>query len=230
MGTTTQTVKDASYYKQRLISYFASWGNQYVGSVFEAPNLWSADVVACKYSGKLSEFEVKVNRNDLLGEVAAIRRALEPQSVTITTQNRFGLEMGFERAIVADTNLSKTKIEKHHHYLVRPRKSFRPNQFYFAVPTTLVKLATENTIGLSYGVFDADTLTIIKKARSLHSDIHPNTTYIHMLNRLSVMYRDIQNREKAIRYSVLQAVAEHYNLEYGSVGHMRLMKVAKQWE
>ncbi len=221
----------SAYYKRRLINYFASWGTQqYVGAVFEAPNLWSADVVACRYSGKLSEFEIKVSRSDLLGEIAAVKRALEPQSVVTTTQNSFGFELGYEVVKVSDTKLSKTKVEKHHHYLVRPRKSFRPNQFYFAVPTGLVELAAENTKGLKYGVFDADKLTVVKRALSLHSDEHPNSTYIHLFNRLNVIHHQTVKDMNVARDGVLQMVAEHYDIEYDSVGYLRLMEVKKKWE
>jgi hypothetical protein len=222
--------KDSAYYKKRLIRYFASWGNQYVGAVFEAPNLWSADVVACKYGGRFSEYEIKVSRADLLGEIAAIRRALEPDSITIGKWNNYDVETGYDRIIVNDTKLSKTKIEKHHHYLVRPRKSFRPNQFYFVVPAPLVDVAVERTAGLKYGVFNADALTIVKKAMSLHFEEHATTTYVHMLNRMSVMYRDIQSGEAGIRYDVLYRVAKHYGLDYGSVGYMRLMEVMKEYQ
>lgn len=224
--------KDAKYYKHRILRYLASWGtNNYIGGVHEAPNLWSADVVGIKYSGKVSEFEIKTSRPDLLGEIKAIRRALEPESVTSTRQNSFGFDMGFEMYRVAETKLSSTKIEKHHHYLTSPRSgSFRPNSFYFAVPSHLVDVAIENTQGLKYGVFDADALTIVKKARSLHAEPHDNTTYIHMLNRLSVMYRDLENEKPGLRFDVLYKVAEQYNLEFGSVGYMKLMEVMKNYE
>lgn len=221
---------DSAYYKARLVSYFSSWNNsKYVGAVYEAPNLWSADVVACRYNGLMSEYEIKVSRSDLLGEIAAIRRALEPDAITIGRWSNYDIYTGYDRIIVNETKLSKTKIEKHHHYLVRPRKSFRPNQFYFAVPTHLVPIAVEKLSGLKYGVLDADTLTIAKKAQSIHHEDHETSVYIHMLNRLSVMYRDINNSKRVIRDDVLQRVAEHYDLEYGSVGWMRLMEVSKQY-
>lgn len=222
---------NAAYYKDRLVGYFSSWNNsQYVGAVYEASNLWSADVVACKYSGLMSEFEIKVSRPDLLGEIAAIRRALEPDAVTIGKWTNYDRFTGYDRYVVNETKLSKTKIEKHHHYLVQPRKSFRPNQFYFAVPTHLVPVAAENLRGLKYGVLDADTLTIAKKAQSIHHEVHETAVYIHMLNRLSVMYRDINNGKRAVRNDVLQKVANKYNLEYGSVGYLRLMEVMREYD
>lgn len=223
--------KNAKYYKHRILRYLASWGtNNYIGGVHEAPNLWSADVLGIKYSGKISEFEIKTSRSDLLSEIKAIRKALEPDSVTVSTKNQYGFDMGFEIFKVVETKLSQTKIEKHHHYLTSPRRSFRPNSFYFAVPSHLVECAVEQTQGLKYGVFDADALRIVKRAMALHSESHMNSTYIHMLNRLSVMYRDLENDKPSLRYDVLYKVAEHYNLEVGSVGYMRLMEVMKKYE
>lgn len=223
--------RDSKYYKSRILEYLSAWGtNQYIGGVFEAPNLWSADIVGVKYSGRISEFEIKVSRADLLGEIKAVQKALEPDSVTATTKNWANVEMGFNIYKVTETTLSRTKVEKHHYYLTSPRNSFRPNNFYFAVPTDLVALAIEKTKGLKYGVFDADALRVAKRSQILHDDTHATKTYIDLLNRLSVMYRDISTGKHAIREDLLNKVAKEYNLEYGSVGWMRLMGVIKQYE
>lgn len=40
----------AAHYKNKLCQHFNAWGNDYCGAIHEAPNLWSADVLAMKYN------------------------------------------------------------------------------------------------------------------------------------------------------------------------------------
>src|SRR4051794_10602086 len=132
--------------KHKLIRYLNGFGTNYTGAVYEAANLSNADVIGVKYDGKISEFEIKVSRADLRGELAAIRAALVPDSV-----EQVEMPWGSPRQRVrTDIKLSHTKIMKHRHYLFEHMKDeyngrefFYPNTFYFAVPSDLVVQALE---------------------------------------------------------------------------------------
>jgi len=165
--------------KDQLCTYVSHQSSQYMGSVWESVHHWNADFIAVKWNGEISEFEIKVSKSDLVGEIKAVRRALEKDSVRID-QLRFG---GGQRAIVETTKLSASKVEKHHHYLVSQRPLFRPNLFYFAVPLELVEIAKELTVGTKYGVFSIDQRLIVKKATKLHREPHSNSTILQLFSR-----------------------------------------------
>jgi hypothetical protein len=83
--------------KQRLMNYTSSFSSPYMGGVWEAKNLWSADFVAVKWGGRITEFEIKVTLADLRGEVAAIRQALLPNTIEKQTHMIYGLVAGAPR-------------------------------------------------------------------------------------------------------------------------------------
>src|SRR6478752_2399050 len=205
--------------KNRLMGYATGFNTPYMGGVWEAKNLWSADFIAVKWDGRITEFEIKTSAADLRGEVAAIREALKPGTIEEQT-NMFGTR----KRVRAEIKLSHTKIEKHHHYLVdhkrpdlRPTASilFYPNTFYFAVPSELVELAVRLVQGLPYGVFNLDSLSVAAKAKSLRIEAHDAGTYKNLFSRACTMRADLGREMYSQRLEVLNLVANEYGFEPG---------------
>ena len=183
--------------KRKLDRWISGYGNQYMGGVWEASNLANADFLAVKWNGKITEFEIKVSLADLRGEVACIREAMK-QDVMESAQSMFWPEL---MRVRRDIRLSHTKIQKHHHYLVKHRRAggyegsedpFYPNQFYFAVPADLVGAAKALVAGLPYGVFDLDSMAYVLKGKSLRNEPHSSATFKDLFNRSCVLRADLR--------------------------------------
>ena len=227
--------------KHRLINYLNAWGTKYTGAVYEAANVSNADVIGVKYDGKISEFEIKVSKADLRGELAAIRAALVPSTVEqISAFPHANEEAKQQHSYLAktvtrvrkDIKLSHTKIMKHRHYLVEHVKHdysglepFYPNSFYFAVPGELVAQALEGCAGLPYGVFNVDNLSIEKPARSMRSEPHGEKVYRDLFNRACTQRMDVQRAVRAQNHRLVERIAAEFDLLEGTPGALRLSRV-----
>jgi hypothetical protein len=169
-----------------------------MGSVWESVHHWNADFLAVKWTWDITEFEIKLSRQDLRGEVNAIKEAM-----TNAIHEQVEMWNGTRQRIRKDIKHSQSKVEKHHHYLVEFRKDwytgepqqdlFRPNLFYFAVPNELVGYAVEITQGMKYGVFDLDKLVVAKRATKLHSDEHSRGCLYHLFSRACTIRHEIDH-------------------------------------
>lgn len=172
----------------------AEWGNDYAAAVEEVTNTRSADLIAVEWGGRITEFEIKVSRSDLRGEVRAIFAAMTPGIMR-------SMDVGYGSTekrwyITPDTKLSRTKIDKHHHYIVETHREhdrmagnnwvmmFKPHRFYFAVPGELVEYAKELLKPIKqYGVYCIETGKIEKRAYALHTEQLPSRVYFDLLTR-----------------------------------------------
>jgi len=188
---------DSKKAKQLIKDRAFGFNSVYAGVIEEVVNTWNADAIAVKWNGEIIEYEIKCSKYDLIGEVKAITFALDNNAVFSNNLDFIGRNL-----VTKDTKLSRTKIAKHHHYLVEQVKDysnmeymFRPNRFYFAVPTELVELAKELLRGIKYyGVYNLDTGEIVKKSYSLHKNSHSASVYLHLFTR-ACTERDDQLRE-----------------------------------
>lgn len=225
------TAKDA---KQHLAAYVSAQSSQYMGGVWESSNHWNADFIAVKWTHKISEFEIKVSRADLRGEIAAIRSVLaEP------VYEQYELWGRTHERIRSDIKHSHTKVEKHHHYLVERKKDrftgqpqtdlFRPNLFYFAVPSDLVDYAMEQTGGLKYGVFDLNRMEVRKRATSLHDDPHSVGAMLGLFSRACTLRND--SRFDALKYAedLSSFLAKEYGHSFGSLAWVKLHESIKKF-
>jgi hypothetical protein len=160
-----------------------SFGNGYVGAVYEIPELNNADVVAVKHGGKIQEFEIKVSRADLVGELRAARVAAGLDDIKTYIKkdvqaNLFGDSIErtpeqIEAIYNMGHTLSKTKLEKHRFYLnpehpgrdrmawevstnYFPPKRFVPNTFYWCISVELMEICKTLNKGLPYGIYVYD--------------------------------------------------------------------------
>lgn len=192
-------------------------GNDYAGAVEEVTNTWNADLIAVKWGGEVVEYEIKCSKADLVGEIRAIRAAIdEANTMEMVPQYR----LPFARAdddpiplvakIKADIKLSHTKIAKHRHYLVKQeepnrwgtnRRQFRPHKFYFAVPTELVDVAKAELKGIKqYGVYNVETGEIVKKAFRIHTDSIGDNVFFDLFTRACTERAEVERELKAASY------------------------------
>jgi hypothetical protein len=164
--------------KELLIRRFTFF-NGYVGAIYEAPNLNSADVIAVRHGGKVQEYEIKVSKADLIGEMRCARVA--KGLVNIEEYMRKNVMLNLDTDGVQRTpeqieairrsghTLSKTKLKKHRAYLTPegreipsifpgfpPFKPFVPNTFYWCIPYELLETCRELNRGLPYGIYVFD--------------------------------------------------------------------------
>ena len=226
------------------MAWVNSFNNTYAGGVYESANHWNADMLAVKYNGKITEFEIKVSKADLRGEVAAARSALLPDTVEQTPLFPYATAEAIEQnpylgkmqvRIRKDVKLSHTKIAKHRCYLVDHTKDmyscrplFYPNLFYFAVPGDLVDYALEAVIGLPYGVFNLDSMSVAKSAKSIRTEPYESGVYLDLFNRACTQRRDMQQSVRAQNYRLVERIAQANGLLVGSLGRLRLDKVLKE--
>lgn len=166
---------DSSYIKNLMIER-CSFANGYVGAVVEASNLNAADVVAVKFGGTVQEFEIKVSRADLVGEMRVARVAAGLEDIKsyirkdaqqeLLAQEEVLTKDELQRIYDVSHRLSKTKLEKHRFYLdkthwqrERPAwdpynyKRFVPHTFYWCIPYDLLEVCRELNKGLPYGIY-----------------------------------------------------------------------------
>lgn len=203
-----------------------SYANGYVGAVYETPNLSSADVIAVRFGGKTQEYEIKVSRSDLIGEMRCARVAagLEGTEKYISKQVKIALSDDLmtdeQREVLLRTKhtLSKTKLEKHRFYLdpthkekerypwgvtgwVQP-KGFVPNTFYWCIPYELLEVCKELNAGLPYGIY---VYNMPQKDKYYQKFIvkgarslngQGDKLYFELFNRACTLWRDDRDRVK----------------------------------
>lgn len=139
------------------------------------------DIISLTKSDRLVEYEIKVSKADLMGELNSVKTC--KNQMLMNTHNRAiqgeqQMQIGdktvtahFRGNIFEPEGLYKdigkcSKLDKHERYLI-PKPSertafgdydhpYRPNQFYFAVPGDLVELAMSVCEGTAYGVINLD--------------------------------------------------------------------------
>src|SRR5258706_12817754 len=170
------------------------YGKGYLGLFTES---WGAcDVLGVRRSLFLVEFEVKVSRSDLLGEINCIHKAL-------------GRDIKFN---------SGTKFYKHQSYL-RPSetyfgkvdgyKQYSPNQFYFVVPNELALTAAQGVTGTPYGVIAYGVYNTGYQNRHQMTGLHEvvKAQYLHK-NKL-----DPENMMRLVRKSSVELYETRKKLE-----------------
>jgi hypothetical protein len=142
------------------------------------------------------EYEIKVSKSDLIGEVRCARVA-------------WGLD-GIHDYVRANKNglaLSSTKLYKHKHYATGEAHTYGgvkrlvPSKFYFAVPNVLADYAVQAVKGLPYGVWCGNS--VIKPAKKLEHRNNNTRSLIDMLNRACIERKYIK---KAIQLDALNKV------------------------
>lgn len=192
-------------------------GHQIVASEISEFN--NPDIISLTRSEKLIEYEIKISRADLVGELNSVKTC--KNMLLMRTHNRslqgsHQMQIGdkiinahFRGDILEPEGMYEgigkcSKLDKHEKYLIaRPSvqnghghysQPYRPNQFYFAVTTDLVPLAIEVCEGISYGVIDLGTLqgssSVVKKAGFLHLEEASRYDIWRMAHSLSYGYWD----------------------------------------
>lgn len=105
---------------------------QYIIAVTEGMN--SSDVLGVTKALYTAEYEVKVDKNDLLGEIKDIKCVLN--------------------GVMQQPFRNRNKVYKHDKYIGHyyDIKGFVPNRFYFAVPHELTDIAVAGVENTPYGV------------------------------------------------------------------------------
>jgi len=178
-------IKNAAHAKRLLAQkLIGQSGHQIV--VSEISEFNKPDILSVTKSDMLIEYEIKLSRADLMGElnsVKTIKNAILTRNHNKQFQGPQQMELGgktinahirgdiFEPEGLYDKIGKCSKLHKHETYLIpkppRPDNStgfnaysqaYRPNQFYFAVTADLVDLAVEVCEGLPYGVLNLNGL------------------------------------------------------------------------
>lgn len=141
-----------------------------------------ADVYAITRAGYSIEFEIKVNKQDLLGELNAIdyikneHLGIQPRLEDGPREQRY-------------TGKNYSKATKHWSYLAYDSEykvKRCPNQFYFFVTLDLLDLAKERLKDTPYGLYVLrGTPECVKKADKLHREKVPEDVLINMLRKAS---------------------------------------------
>ncbi len=121
-----------------------------------------ADVFALRKTGYTHEFEVKVTKTDLMGELKSIQYIVEKQ----------------QRIDEEPKIRPHAKYPKHNAYMENAEgqkiywKHYRPNQFSFVVTEALVDFAKEGVKGSPYGVYMVNKVEVkcVVRAGYLHKD------------------------------------------------------------
>lgn len=159
---------EAHSVKHKILSYAFNERN-YMAAVTEGLN--NADVLGIDKRRRAIEFEIKVSRSDLQKELAAIKYAnltTHDKEMKMADGDPEQLALNIELASLKKKSGGWSKISKHQEYIdptayfekMRKRHYYHngyvPNVFYFVVPSKLVKLAIEGTVGTGYGVIAHD--------------------------------------------------------------------------
>lgn len=154
-------------------------------AVTEVDQFNKPDVLSVTRSNKLIEYEIKLSRSDLMGELNSVKECKNEillnnhnEHIQGSQQMQLGgkkMNVHFRGNIFEPDGLYENigvakKLMKHKRYLIpqSPRKSsvgfnsftqpYRPNQFYFAVTHDLVELAKEVCQDIPYGVIDLNAI------------------------------------------------------------------------
>lgn len=206
---------------KKLMLKRCSFSNGYMGAVTEATNCNAADVIGVKFGARVQEFEIKVSRSDLIGEMRCARVAAGLLNLEqfIKKDIQLNLETdGIERTpeqiqMIKDRghSLSKTKLEKHRFYLDKTHyqkpyawgaqpKKFVPHTFYWCIPYSLLEVCREYNAGLPYGIYVYDMPQrsiyerkyIVTPARSLGGQ--GDGLYMDLFNRACTEWADDRHR------------------------------------
>jgi hypothetical protein len=205
----------SKHVKELLIGRFTFF-NGYVGAVYEAPNLNAADVIAVKHGGKVQEYEIKVSKADLVGEMrcARVAKGLDDPSKYQRADyvepdgTQFQMSPVVRRKYLkSQYTLSATKLTKHKLYLTgegregmnsysfAPPKPFVPNTFYWCIPRSLLEICQQLNVGLPYGIYVFDMpmtsyaqKLIVKPARSLGGQ--GDRLYFELFNRACTLWQE----------------------------------------
>lgn len=208
--------------KEILMDRF-TFANGYVGAVYEAPNLNSADVIAVRHGGNIQEFEIKVSKADLVGEMrcARVAKGLDDLRSYMRRPVQLAIDGSTDmtdeqRGVLREYGhtLSKTKLDKHRMYLTEvgrevrhpyglsARRPFVPNTFYWCVPSALVDICRQLNKGLPYGIYVFDLAQteryhqkfIVKGCRSLTAQ--GDRVYFELFNRASTLLQEARWRAR----------------------------------
>lgn len=210
-------IKNAAHAKQLLAKkLLGQSGHQIV--VSEIGDFNKPDILSMTRSDMLIEYEIKLSRADLMGElnsVKTVKNAILMRTHNQQFQGPQQMELGgktinahirgnvFEPEGLYENIGKCSKLDKHERYLMpKPqdqsglydysRRAYRPNQFYFAVTADLVDIAIEVCEGLPYGVLDLNGVygssSIKKRAGWLHRDEPTKYELQHMAHILSFAY------------------------------------------
>lgn len=177
------------------------------------------DILSLTRSESLIEYEIKVSRADLMGELNSVKTCVN--EILLRTHNR--ALQGTQQMQIGDRvanvhirgnviepegmyqDIGKcSKLDKHQRYLIAKPSTmdghghyvhpYRPNQFYFAVTSDLVDVATEACFGTPYGVIDLNKLrsssSVVKKAGFIHRQEPTRGDIWRMAHSLSYGYWD----------------------------------------
>ena len=153
----------------------------------------NADVFSLTNADYSNEFEIKVNRGDLLSELNTIRYIKNPPAVYDPQEDP-----------IRQRTPSTNKLGKHSLYLSNLGLLdivSVPNKFYFAVPKELVELAIQRTQGTPYGVVKISDkwfeVNIEKPAEYLHKKKVEERIKRFLLRKTSVENANL--REKLLK-------------------------------
>lgn len=205
-------IEDAMQAKQLLArKLMLVSGHQIVSSENSCFN--NPDIISLTKSDMLVEYEIKLSRADLMGELNSVktcehmllRRNMNKHNIQIDMigGRRVSLRGNIfvdEEAEAEFLKIGKcSKLDKHETYLI-PKPSepnafgeyeqpYRPNQFYFAVTSDLVPLAMEACKYMPYGVIDLNALygssSVVKKAGFIHRQEASRADIAQMARALS---------------------------------------------
>ena len=127
----------------------------------------NADVYAITRSKYSHEFEIKINKADLMSELNCVK----------------------DITLLGVINKPYKKLWKHQKYLGKSSShlpAVLPNYFSFVVPTELVKTAVEILTGTPYGVYELDGgIYKRKKAEFLHKEKITDEQLFYLLRKAS---------------------------------------------
>lgn len=157
-----------------------------------------ADLYGITDAGFTHEFEVKVDRGDLMGELKAIKFHSAPQQ-----------KIGEERVVMS-------KSGKHGSYLSGYKHGGsaeyeygvgRPNKFSFVVTEALAPLAKEWLKGTPYGIFQVcdGGPECIKKADYLHKEKAGQVVWMNILRKACTEVETLRGKDFGNRCSHCEA-------------------------
>lgn len=209
-------IRDANHAKAELAyQLMFSSGHQIVCTEVGAFN--NPDILSLTKSDRLIEYEIKLSRADLMGELNSVKEC--KNQIILNTYNEharkefeksqldLGIKVSVRGNVFEPDGLYKdigkcSKLDKHRDYLI-PRPSertgygyyeppYRPNYFYFAVTAPLVDLAVKVCEGTAYGVICLNDIygssSIKSKAGMIHRDEATRAQIWSMAHSLSFGY------------------------------------------
>lgn len=125
------------------------------------------------------EFEIKVNKGDLQGELRSIREIYYPTP-----------EWDREEDPIPPRQYCMPKLSKHKNYLDHESFGVRPNRFFFAVTSDLLHLAVSELKNTPYGVIELNEnfweCAVRKKSKALHDEEISTDVLHHMVKKSSL--------------------------------------------